>query len=103
MTNHTAKQIHMLSRPEGTPSQEHFAIVEVDLPAPGEGQVLVKNHYMSVDPYMRGRMRAQGVYAEPYALNKAMWGAYQGNLGLKSNGEDKYSSPSRIMYLASDN
>lgn len=77
MTNHTAKQIHMLSRPEGTPSQEHFAIVEVDLPAPGEGEVLVKNHYMSVDPYMRGRMRAEGVYAEPYALNKAMWGAKQ--------------------------
>jgi hypothetical protein len=86
MTNHTAKQIHMLSRPEGTPSQEHFAIVEVDLPAPGEGQVLVKNHYMSVDPYMRGRMRAQGVYAEPYALNKAMWGGAVGEI-VESNAE----------------
>ena len=86
MTNHTAKQIHMLSRPEGTPSQEHFAIVEVDLPAPGEGEVLVKNHYMSVDPYMRGRMRAQGVYAEPYALNKAMWGGAVGEV-IESNAE----------------
>jgi NADPH-dependent curcumin reductase CurA len=86
MTNHTAKQIHMLSRPEGTPSQEHFAIVEVDLPAPGEGQVLVKNHYMSVDPYMRGRMRAEGVYAEPYALNKAMWGGAVGEI-VESNAE----------------
>lgn len=76
----------MLSRPEGTPSQEHFAIVDVDLPAPAEGQVLVKNHYMSVDPYMRGRMRAQGVYAEPYALNKAMWGGAVGEI-VESNAE----------------
>ncbi len=86
MTTHIAKQIHMLSRPEGTPSQEHFAIVDVDLPAPAEGQVLVKNHYMSVDPYMRGRMRAQGVYAEPYALNKAMWGGAVGEI-IESNAE----------------
>ncbi|MAX06402.1 NADP-dependent oxidoreductase [Gammaproteobacteria bacterium] len=86
MTTHIAKQIHMLSRPEGTPSQEHFAIVDVDLPAPAEGQVLVKNHYMSVDPYMRGRMRAQGVYAEPYALNKAMWGGAVGEI-VESNAE----------------
>ena len=86
MTTHIAKQIHMLSRPEGTPSQEHFAIVDVDLPAPAEGQVLVRNHYMSVDPYMRGRMRAQGVYAEPYALNKAMWGGAVGEI-VESNAE----------------
>ena len=86
MTTHIAKQIHMLSRPEGTPSQEHFAIVDVDLPAPAEGQVLVKNHYLSVDPYMRGRMRAQGVYAEPYALNKAMWGGAVGEI-VESNAE----------------
>lgn len=86
MTNHIAKQIHMLRRPEGTPSQEHFAIVDVDLPAPAEGQVLVRNHYMSVDPYMRGRMRAQGVYAEPYALNKAMWGGAVGEI-VESNAE----------------
>lgn len=70
----------MLSRPEGTPTHEHFAMVEVELPAPAAGQVLVKNHYMSVDPYMRGRMRAQGVYAEPYALNKAMWGGAVGEV-----------------------
>lgn len=82
----TAKQVHLVSRPDGTPTQENFEIVEVELPTPGDGQVLVKNHYMSVDPYMRGRMRAQGVYAEPYGLNQAMYGGAVGEV-VESNAE----------------
>lgn len=81
-----ARQIHLVSRPDGLPTHENFEIVEVDLPAPGPGQVLVKNHYMSVDPYMRGRMRAQGVYAEPYALNQPMYGGAVGEV-LESNAD----------------
>jgi len=68
------------------PNHDHFETVEVELPALGNGQVLIKNHYMSVDPYMRGRMRAQGVYAEPYALNQPMYGGAVGEV-LKSNAE----------------
>ncbi|NKB32584.1 MAG: zinc-binding dehydrogenase [Pseudomonadales bacterium] len=79
-----ARQIHLVSRPAGMPTHEHFETVEVELPAPGDGQVLVKNHYMSVDPYMRGRMRAQGVYAEPYALKQPMYGGAVGEV-LESN------------------
>ena len=82
----TARQIHLVSRPDGMPNHDHFATVEVELPALGDGQVLIKNHYMSVDPYMRGRMRAQGVYAEPYALNQPMYGGAVGEV-LKSNSE----------------
>ena len=82
----TARQIHLVSRPDGMPNHDHFATVEVELPALGNGQVLIKNHYMSVDPYMRGRMRAQGVYAEPYALNQPMYGGAVGEV-LKSNAE----------------
>ncbi len=81
-----ARQVHLLSRPDGMPNHDHFEIVEVDLPAPGDGQVLVKNLYMSVDPYMRGRMRAQGVYAEPYQLNQPMYGGAVGEV-LESNAE----------------
>jgi len=81
-----AKQIHLVSRPDGIPTQANFETVEVDLPAPEAGQVLVKNHYMSVDPYMRGRMRAQGVYAEPYQLNQAMYGGAVGEV-LESNAD----------------
>ena len=82
----TARQIHLVSRPDGMPNHDHFETVEVELPALGNGQVLIKNHYMSVDPYMRGRMRTQGVYAEPYALNQPMYGGAVGEV-LKSNAE----------------
>ena len=80
MTNHIAKQILLISRPSGMPSHEHFKLVEVELPAPVAGEVLVKNHYMSVDPYMRGRMRENAVYAEAYALNSVMYGGAVGEV-----------------------
>lgn len=80
MSVRTARQIHMVSRPAGMPAQEHFKLVEVELPAPGEGQVLVENRYLSVDPYMRGRMRAEGVYAAPYALNAPLYGGAVGEV-----------------------
>lgn len=80
MSNAQAKQIHLLNRPSGMPTQDDFNIVEVELPPLDEGQVLVRNSYMSVDPYMRGRMRAEGVYAEPYKLNAPMWGGAIGEV-----------------------
>ncbi len=80
MSSRTARQIQMLSRPAGMPGHEHFRIVEVELPAPGEGEVLVENRYMSVDPYMRGRMRAEGVYAAPYPLNAPLYGGAVGEV-----------------------
>ena len=86
MSSRIARQIHLISRPAGVPGQEHFKLVEVELPAPAEGEVLVENRYMSVDPYMRGRMRAEGVYAAPYPLNAPMYGGAVGEV-LESNDE----------------
>ena len=80
MSNYTARQVHLISRPVGMPIQENFKLVEVELAAPQDGEVLVKNHYMSVDPYMRGRMRAEAVYAQPYGLNEVMYGAAVGEV-----------------------
>jgi NADPH-dependent curcumin reductase CurA len=80
MTTLTAKQIHLTSRPDGMPTQDNFEIVEVELPAPSAGEVLVKNLYMSVDPYMRGRMNENAIYAAPYALNKPMYGGAVGKV-----------------------
>ena len=74
MSNHTATQIHLISRPSGMPSHDNFKLVEVELPSLGAGEVLVKNLYMSVDPYMRGRMRENAVYAEAFALDTVMTG-----------------------------
>ena len=80
MTNYTAKQVHLISRPAGMPNHENFAMVEVELNPPAEGEVLVKNLYMSVDPYMRGRMRADAVYAQAYGLNEVMYGGAVGEV-----------------------
>ena len=53
----TSKQINLKSRPQGMPTGDNFELVEVEVAGPGDGEVLVQNIYMSVDPYMRGRMR----------------------------------------------
>jgi NADPH-dependent curcumin reductase CurA len=52
----TTREIHLASRPSGWPTPDNFRTVEVTLPDPGPGQVLVRNTVLSVDPYMRGRM-----------------------------------------------
>jgi len=52
-----SKEIHLKSIPAGMPVADNFELVETSIPDPGDGEVLVQNLYMSVDPYMRGRMR----------------------------------------------
>ena len=84
MTDYAAQQIHLVSRPTGMPTLDDFKLVEVELEAPSKGQVLAKNRYMSVDPYMRGRMRPEGIYAAPYALNQVMYGGAIGEV-IESN------------------
>lgn len=84
MNKYKATQIHLIERPDGLPDQSHFKKVELELAPPASGEVIVKNHYMSVDPYMRGRMRSEGVYAEPYALNQPMYGGAVGEI-VESN------------------
>jgi len=53
---HENKQIILASRPAGIPAMDNFATVEVEVPQPKDGEVLVRTRYLSVDPYMRGRM-----------------------------------------------
>ncbi|MFD5470464.1 NADP-dependent oxidoreductase [Streptomyces sp. NPDC127105] len=74
------REWHLLSRPVGWPKPEDFALVEAEVPQPGEGQVLVRNEYLSVDPYMRGRMNAAKSYAEPYELGRPMRGGAVGEV-----------------------
>ncbi|MEV6989812.1 NADP-dependent oxidoreductase [Streptomyces sp. NPDC093228] len=75
-----SREWHLLSRPVGWPDAEDFALVEAELPQPGEGQVLVRNTHVSVDPYMRGRMSAAKSYAAPYELNRPMQGGAVGEV-----------------------
>ncbi|GAB49278.1 NADP-dependent oxidoreductase [Mobilicoccus pelagius] len=74
------REIHLASRPEGWPTPENFDLVEVDLPELGDGQVLVKNHYMSVDPYMRGRMNDVKSYVPPFQIGEALDGGAIGEV-----------------------
>lgn len=74
------RQIVLASRPEAVPQPSDFRIVESDVSQPGDGQLLVKTHYLSVDPYMRGRMRDVESYAEPVALGDVMVGGTVGTV-----------------------
>ena len=70
----TSREIRLAARPVGLPAPEHFALASVDLPAPGPGEVLVRNKWMSVDPYMRGRMVDRPSYVPPFAIGEALQG-----------------------------
>ncbi|HVY86676.1 MAG TPA: NADP-dependent oxidoreductase [Caulobacterales bacterium] len=75
-----AREIRLKSRPEGLPTAANFDLVTVELPAPGSGEVLVRNLWMSVDPYMRGRMYDRPSYVPPFALGEAMQGGAVGRV-----------------------
>lgn len=66
------KAILLNNRPHGTPSKSDFKTVEKEDPKPTEGEVLLKAIYVSVDPYLRGRMRDQKSYIEPFKLNEPL-------------------------------
>jgi NADPH-dependent curcumin reductase len=76
----TNKQIHLVSRPQGEAVTDNFRLVEAELPPLKDGQVLVRHHYLSLDPYMRGRMNDSKSYAAPQALNEVMIGGTVGEV-----------------------
>jgi len=75
-----AKAWHLKSRPEGTPSADNFELKEIDLPRLGEGMIRVRNHWLSVDPYMRGRMNDAKSYVPPFQLGQPMDGGAVGEV-----------------------
>ena len=81
------RQIHLVKRPQGEPDASCFVLVEQTLDEPGPGQVLVRNRFLSLDPYMRGRMDDAKSYSQPQPLNKVMIGATAGEI-LASNHPD---------------
>ncbi|MGK2897956.1 MAG: NADP-dependent oxidoreductase [Burkholderiaceae bacterium] len=74
------QQIHLVSRPTAEAVAENFRLIEAELPDLGDGQVLVCHHYLSLDPYMRGRMNDAKSYAPPQALNTVMQGGTVGEV-----------------------
>ena len=76
----TSREIRLKNRPRGLPTAETFELATVELPAPGPGEVQVRNQWMTVDPYMRGRMNDVQSYTPPFALGKAMDGGAVGEV-----------------------
>jgi len=74
------REIHLAARPAGWPSPDDFALVTTELPDPGDGQLLVRNTYMSVDPYMRPKMNDVKSYTPPYQVGEALYGGAIGEV-----------------------
>jgi NADPH-dependent curcumin reductase CurA len=75
-----SREVHLVARPHGEPRPSDFALVQVDVPEPAEGEVLVRNLFLSVDPYMRGRMNDVKSYVPPYELGAVMEGGAVGEV-----------------------
>ncbi len=73
-------QVLLASRPQGWVKESDFRIVEAAIPSPGEGQVLIRNLYLSLDPYMRGRMNDTRSYAAKVELGEVMTGEAVGEV-----------------------
>ncbi|GAA1495601.1 NADP-dependent oxidoreductase [Paeniglutamicibacter kerguelensis] len=80
MSTPSSTQIHLASRPIGWPTDANFSTVTVELPELSEGEIRVANEFISVDPYMRGRMNDTKSYSAPYALNEVMTGGAVGRV-----------------------
>jgi hypothetical protein len=76
----TSREIRLKSRPVGMPQADNFDLATVELSDPGPGEVQVRNHWMTVDPYMRGRMNDVRSYAPPFQLGEAMQGGAVGEV-----------------------
>jgi NADPH-dependent curcumin reductase len=74
------KQVLLARRPQGAVQEQDFSIVDTPMPSPGEGEVLVRNDWLSLDPYMRGRMNDVKSYVPPVALGEVMVGQTVGEV-----------------------
>src|SRR5262245_60170960 len=68
------RQVLLASRPSGEPTADNFRLAEAEVPRPGPGQMLLRTIYLSLDPYMRGRMNAGPSYARPVEVGEVMEG-----------------------------
>ncbi|MDX2811479.1 NADP-dependent oxidoreductase [Streptomyces sp. NBC_00510] len=92
-----SREWHLVARPHGWPKPEDFALRETEVPEPGPGEILVRNLYVSVDPYMRGRMNDAKSYAEPYRLDKPMHGGAVGR--VVASGAEGFAPGDHVLHF----
>jgi NADPH-dependent curcumin reductase CurA len=91
MAEQKNREIRLKRRPNGMPSPADFELVETPVPGPAHGQVLVRNSYMSVDPYMRGRMVDRASYTPPFQIGETLSGGAVGQV-VASNDNTKFKA-----------
>jgi NADPH-dependent curcumin reductase len=79
------RQVLLKSRPDGAPGLDNFEFAQRPMPEPGDGEVLMRNRYLSLDPYMRGRMSAAKSYAKPVEIGDPMVGGTVGEIVASRN------------------
>jgi len=93
-----ARAWHLMNRPQGLPTDEDFALKDVDLPPLGEGMLRVRNQWLSVDPYMRGRMNDVKSYVPPFQLGQPMDGGAIGEV-IESKA-DGFAAGDLVQHMA---
>jgi NADPH-dependent curcumin reductase CurA len=89
------KQVLLASRPQGAVTEDNFRIVEVPIGKPGPGEVLVKNEWLSLDPYMRGRMSDAKSYAKSTEIGEVMVGQTVGE--VVESGDAKFKAGDKVL------
>jgi NADPH-dependent curcumin reductase CurA len=91
-----SREIRLVARPQGFPGEDLFELAETPIPEPGEGQLLVRNAYFSVDPYMRPRMNDVRSYVAPFTLGEPMAGGAVGRVERSRN--DRYAEGDWVVH-----
>ena len=93
-----ARAWHLMSRPQGLPTDENFELKEIELPPLSDGMVRVRNSWLSVDPYMRGRMNDVKSYVPPFQIDQPMEGGAIGEV-VESRAEG-FAAGDRVLHMA---
>src|SRR5690349_7228519 len=91
-----SREIRLKRRPAGMPQPEDFELAEIMVPDPGPGQILVHNIFMSVDPYMRGRMVDRASYVPPFQVGEALSGGAVGKV-IAVNGHPQFREGDYVL------
>ncbi len=89
---------HLKSRPQGLPTSENFELADIELPAIEDGMVRVRNRWLSVDPYMRGRMNDVKSYVPPFAIDAPMEGGAVGE--VVESKADGFKPGDEVLHMA---
>jgi NADPH-dependent curcumin reductase CurA len=91
-----SREVQLAARPVGEPKPSDFQVAETEVPDPGPGQLLVRNQWMSVDPYMRGRMNDTRSYVTPFALGAPLEGGAVGE--VVASGDERFQPGQSVAH-----